>query len=275
MTAAHPMTGEARTMDLGIQGRVAMVAAASKGLGKASAIALAQAGCKLAICARHPEALEATAAELRALGADVLALPVDVTQAEAIARWVAATQARFGTIDIAVTNTGGPPAGPFAALTDEQWQSGVDSTLMNVVRLCRLVLPGMQERGWGRIVHITSFVAKEPVALLTVSSTLRAGLSALTKTLATQVGPDGVTVNAVLPGHTLTDRQRHLAEIPMAEQGITEEAYYAGVAKEVPLRRLAAAQEVGDVVAFLASERAGYVTGQSLTVDGGLSKGTF
>jgi 3-oxoacyl-[acyl-carrier protein] reductase len=262
-------------MDLGIQGRVAMVAAASKGLGKASAMALAQAGCKLSICARTPEALEATAEELRALGADVLAAQVDVTLPGDIAQWVAATQERFGAIDIVVTNTGGPPAAPFAALSDAQWESGIDSTLMNVVRLCRLVLPGMQERKWGRIVHITSFVAKEPVALLTISSTLRAGLSALTKTLATQYGPDGVTVNAVLPGHTMTDRQLHLAEIRMAEQGISQETYFANVAQEVPLRRVAEPREIGDVVAFLASERASYVTGQSLTVDGGLSKGTF
>jgi 3-oxoacyl-[acyl-carrier protein] reductase len=252
-----------------------MVAAASKGLGKATAVALAKAGCKLSICARSPEALAATADELRALGAEVLAAQADVTLAGDLAQWVEATQERFGAIDILVTNTGGPPAAVFAALTDAQWQSGVDSTLMNVVRLCRLVLPGMQERHWGRIVHITSFVAKEPVALLTISSTLRAGLSALTKTLATQVGPDGVTVNAVLPGHTLTDRQRHLAELRMAEQGISEEAYFANVAQEVPLRRVADPQEIGDVVAFLASERASYVTGQSLTVDGGLCKGTF
>lgn len=262
-------------MDLGIHGRVAMVAAGSKGLGKATAVALAEAGCKLSICARTPETLEATASELRAMGADVLAVPADVTRAADLAAWVDATRSRFGAVDILVTNTGGPPAATFAHLTDEQWQSGIDSTLMNVVRLCRLVLPGMQERGWGRIVHVTSFVAKEPVALLTISSTLRAGLSALTRTLATQYGPNGVTVNAVLPGHTLTDRQRHLAELRMAEQGITEAAYFAQVAQEVAVRRVADPREIGDVVAFLASERASYVTGQSVTVDGGLSKGTF
>jgi 3-oxoacyl-[acyl-carrier protein] reductase len=262
-------------MDLGIQGRVAMVAAGSKGLGKASALALAQAGCKLSICARSPEALAATAAELRALGADVLAAEADVTLAGDLAQWADATQKRFGAIDILVTNTGGPPAAPFAALTDAQWRSGIDSTLMNVVHLCKLVLPGMQDRQWGRIVHITSFVAKEPVALLTISSTLRAGLSALTKTLATQVGPDGVTVNAVLPGHAMTDRQLHLAEIRMAEQGITLEEYLGRLAQDIPLRRVADPQEIGDAVAFLASERASYITGQSLTVDGGLTKGTF
>ncbi|MBC7545802.1 MAG: SDR family oxidoreductase [Candidatus Sericytochromatia bacterium] len=264
-------------MDFGIHDRVAMVAAGSKGLGKASALALVREGCRVSICARSSEALAVAQAELTEAGSGqpVLAVTADVTKLADLEHWVQQTKDRFGQIDILVTNTGGPPAAPFMALTDEQWQTGIDSTLLNVVRMCRLVIPEMQKQRWGRIIHITSFVAKQPEALLTISSTLRAGLSALTKTLATQVGPDGITVNAVLPGHALTDRQYHLAEIRMAQDGITEAAYFAGVAAEIPLRRLAAAQEIGDVVAFLASQAAAYVSGTSLAVDGGLSRATF
>src|SRR6185295_2121716 len=166
-----------------------MVAAASKGLGRAIAEALAAEGCRLSICSRSLESLE----EVRAtIGGDVLPVACDVSNAEDLQRWFDQTVAHFGQVDILVTNTGGPPAAPFLKLSEEQWQSGIDSTLMNVVRLCRLAIPGMQERKWGRIVHLTSFVAKQPVELLTVSSTLRAGLSALTKTLADQVARDGI-----------------------------------------------------------------------------------
>src|SRR5258708_39618687 len=175
------------TMDLQLTHRVAMVAASSKGLGRAIAIALAREGCRLSICSRSEESLTPAREEITALGAEVLAVACDVTNASDLQRWFDATVSRFGQADILVTNTGGPPAAPFMKLTDEQWRLGVDTTLMNVVRLSRLVIPGMQSRKWGRIVHITSLVAKQPTELLTVSSTLRAGLSALTKTLPDQV----------------------------------------------------------------------------------------
>lgn len=264
-------------MDLGITGRVALVAAASKGLGKACALGLSAQGCRVSLCARDPGALAQARGEIIAAHprADVLTCVADVAKADELASWVERSAASLGPADILVTNTGGPPAARFAELTEAQWQSGIDSTLLSVVRLCRLVLPEMQRRKWGRVVHLTSFVAKQPVPLLTISSTLRAGLSALTKTLADQVGPDGVTVNAVLSGHAMTDRQLHLAEIRMKEQGITKEEYFARAAQEIPLRRLAHAREMADVVTFLCSERAGYVTGVSIPVDGGLSRSTF
>jgi 3-oxoacyl-[acyl-carrier protein] reductase len=258
-------------MDLELDGKVAMVAAASKGLGKACARALASAGCRVSICARNAATLEEARAEV---GAE-LASAVDVSRAEDLTRWHAETVARLGPADILITNTGGPPAARFLGLSDELWQGAVDSTLMNVIRLCRLVLPAMQARRWGRVIHLTSFVAREPVEELTISSTLRAGLSALTRTMASQFGPDGITVNAVLMGHILTGRQEHLAELRAAERGITQEEYFRQSAASVPLRRLGRADEVGDVVAFLASQRASYVTGVSLPVDGGLVRSTF
>jgi 3-oxoacyl-[acyl-carrier protein] reductase len=174
-----------------------------------------------------------------------------------------------------VTNAGGPPAAKFEDLTEEQWSEGIAGTLMNVIRLSRLVLPGMRKRKWGRVIHLTSFVAKQPMDLLTVSSTLRAGLSALTKTMANQVAADNVLVNAVLPGHVATDRQVELNEIRAKEAGISVEEYAARSFAGIPIKRPAQPRELGDVVAFLCSERASYVSGVSLQVDGSLVCGTF
>lgn len=261
-------------MNLEIQGRVAMIAAASKGLGKACALALAAEGCKVSICARNSEELEKVRAEV-SKQAEALAVTVDVAVAADLERWYQQTVERFGQVDILVTNTGGPPVSRFMQLSDEQWQAGVESTLMNVVRLSRLVVPGMQQRKWGRLIHLTSLVAKQPVDELTISSTIRAGLSGLTKTQANQFGPDNITVNAVLMGHILTDRQYHLADVRVKEQGLTYEQYFEQQAAAIPLRRLGEPREVGQVVAFLASERASYVTGVSLQVDGGLIRSTL
>lgn len=261
-------------MDLGIKGRVAMIAAASKGIGKACALALAREGARVSICARNAEELEKTRAEVAALG-EGIAVVADVSSAEDLATWHRRTEEVFGPVEILVTNTGGPPVRRFMDLSDADWQSGVESTLMNVIRLSRLVIPGMRARGWGRIIHLTSLVAKQPVDELTISSTLRAGLSGLTKTMANQVGPDGITVNALLTGHIMTDRQYHIADVRVKERGITYEAYFAGQAAEIPLRRIGEPREIGDVVAFLASAPAGYVTGVSLQVDGGLIRSTM
>jgi 3-oxoacyl-[acyl-carrier protein] reductase len=261
-------------MNLGLQNRVAMVAAASKGLGRAIAESLAQEGCRVSICARSLESLEPARAAIAGHG-DVLAVACDVSRPEDLQRWFDETIARFGQVDILVTNTGGPPAANFLSLNEEQWKSGIDSTLMNVVRLCRLVIPDMQKRQWGRIVHITSLVAKQPNDVLTISSTLRAGLSGLTKTLSDQVAKDGILVNAVLPGHYLTDRQRHLAEVRAERDGTTPEEYLRKSEALIPMGRFGRPSELGDVVAFLCSERASYLTGVSLQVDGGFIRSTF
>ena len=264
-------------MDLEIRGRVAMVAAASKGIGKGVARSLLEEGCRVSICARGQDDLRKSSEELSgaAAGGELRAWPCDVTKKGDLEAWHAKTVEAFGPVEILVTNTGGPPAARFDQLTEEQWRAGVESTLMNVVRLTRLVLPAMRQSKWGRIVHLTSLVAKQPIDLLTISSTLRAGLSALTRTMASQFASDGVLVNAVLPGHILTDRQVHLNEIRSAEESVSLEEYAVRVQKSVPLGRYGQPREIGDVVAFLCSQRASYVTGVSLQVDGGVIQSTF
>lgn len=264
-------------MDLQLGDRVAMVAAATRGLGRACAESLLAEGACVSICGRDAARVQEIVDELgRAHGAGrVMGLAADVTQRDELTAWHDATVAAFGAPAILVTNTGGPPVARFLQLSEADWQAGVDSTLLNVVRLCRLVLPAMQAARWGRIVHLTSLVAKQPADELTISSTLRAGLSGLTKTLANQVAKDGITVNAILTGNVLTDRQTHLAEVRAADRGTTVDAVIAEAAAAVPIGRFGTPQEIGDVVAFLCSPRAAFVTGVSLPVDGGQIKATM
>lgn len=257
-------------MELGLSGKVAMVAAASKGIGFAIAKALTAEGCRVSICGRNEETLEAAAAEI---GGDTRSYVVDVADAEDLAWWVEQTRQDLGPVSILVTNTGGPPAGALDSMTDEQWQTGFDGTLMNIVRLVREVQGDMTEAGWGRIVHITSYVAKEPSRLLPISSTLRAGIIALTQLQAAELAPHGITVNGLLPGSTLTDRQRHLAEIRAEREGISAEEALEKQGSDVPIGRLAQPEEIASVAAFLVSAPASYLTGQSIVVDGGLTRG--
>jgi 3-oxoacyl-[acyl-carrier protein] reductase len=264
-------------MDTGLGGRVAMVAAASKGLGLACATSLAKEGCSVSICARGKDMLEAAKEQIFAAAPQVkvLAVTCDVSDAAQLGRWYEETVKVLGEVDVLVTNTGGPPAGRFIELDEGVWREGIEGTLMNVVRLCRLVVPSMQKRRWGRIVHLTSLVAKQPLDALTVSSTLRAGLSGLTKTLSTQLARDGILVNAVLPGHVLTDRQVHLNQLRAKAEGVELSIAMARAESHVPLGRFGRPEEIGDVVAFLCSERASYLTGVSLQVDGGVIQSTF
>lgn len=257
-------------MNLGLEGKVAMVAAGSKGIGFATAKLLIEEGCLVSVCGRTKETLEAVTA---LLGPKCRGYVADVSSADQIEDWFDKTRVELGLPQILVTNTGGPPAGSWRQMTDAQWQSGFDSTLLNIVRMVRLAAPLMSDEKWGRIVHITSLVAKEPNVLLPISSTLRAGIMALTRLQATELAPVGITVNGVLPGHTLTDRQRHLADIRADRDNITSEEALMRQGNEVPVGRLATPEEVASAIVYLCSNQAAYVTGESLLVDGGLTKG--
>lgn len=247
-----------------------MVAAASKGIGLAIARALAAEGAHVSICARDEARLEAAAAEI---GGETRSYVVDVTDAEDLRWWHEQTVADLGTPQILVTNTGGPPAGGPLDHDDAAWRTGMDSTLLNVTRLVALVEPGMAIRKWGRIVHVSSLVAQEPSPMLAISSTLRAGLVALTKLQARELAPRGITVNGLLPGHTLTDRQRHLADLRADRDGIDPEEALRLQGEETPIGRLAEPQEIAAVAAFLCGRGAAYLTGQSIVVDGGANRG--
>ena len=253
-------------MDFGVQGRVAMVAASSKGIGLAVAEELAAEGCRVSLCSRGEDGLKSALERVTGSVGSVC----NVSSAEDLEKWHAETVEKLGPVDILVSNTGGPPAGKWTDLRDDQWQSGFDSTLMNIVRMMRLVTPSMVERGWGRVVHITSLVAKQPHEILPISSTLRAGIDALVRLQSDELAKHGVTVNSVLPGHTHTDRQVHLAEIRAEQEGITIEEALKRAGEETPIGRLAKPEEIAAAVAFLCSERASYVTGVNLLVDGGV-----
>ncbi len=257
-------------MDLGLKGKIALVAAASQGLGRAVAEELAAEGASLILCARHDAALQETCAAIeKAHGTPVLGLATDVADPTAIARLVEAGRARFGRIDILVTNAGGPPAGTFDTLSAVQWEAATHLLLTSVVELTRAVLPGMQARGWGRILNITSISVKQPVANLMLSNSLRAAVTGMARTLATEVAAQGITVNNILPGYTRTERVVGLAEAAAAREGITSAEATARWEAEIPMRRLGEPREFAALAAFLCSERASYITGTSVPVDGG------
>ncbi|HEX8506672.1 MAG TPA: SDR family oxidoreductase [Hymenobacter sp.] len=257
-------------MDLGLKGKVSLVAAASKGLGRAVAEELAAEGAALVLCARGEEALQETCAAIeKSTGGAVLGVAADVANPADVARVVQAARDRFGRIDVLVTNAGGPPAGTFDTLSAEQWDAATRLLLSSVVELTRAVLPGMKERGWGRILNVTSISVKQPVANLMLSNSLRAAVTGMARTLATEVAPFGVTVNNILPGYTRTERVVGLAEATAAKEGISADAATARWEAEIPMRRLGEPREFAALAAFLCSERASYITGTSVPVDGG------
>lgn len=260
-------------MDLGLKNKVALVAASSQGLGRAISEELAAEGATLVLCARDGRILAETAAMIaEKTQAHVLAVPADVTVAADIKRVVEAGIERFERIDILVTNAGGPPAGTFAQLTQEQWDQGVRLTLYSAVEFARQVLPGMKQRRWGRILNITSIAVKQPIENLLLSNSLRAAVTGFARTLANEVAADGITVNNVLPGYTRTERLEELATMMADKQGISSAEFRAKWEQEIPMRRLGEPRELAALVAFLASERASYITGTSIQVDGGWIK---
>lgn len=261
-------------MDLALQGKCAIVCAASKGLGRATALSLAREGARVAICARSAQPLEQAAAEIReATGAVVVPIVADVSRADDVARLVDDAARQLGAIDILITNTGGPKSGPFTSLSDNDWRDAIDSLLMSVVRLSRAVIPHMRARGGGRIINVTSISAKQPVAGLVLSNALRAGITGLARTIANELATDNILVNCVAPGYTATDRVVELADAAAAREGISAEAVQQRTLAQIPMQRLATTEEFADVVTFLASGRASYVTGTTLQIDGGYVRG--
>jgi 3-oxoacyl-[acyl-carrier protein] reductase len=257
-------------MDLGLKGKTALVTASSKGMGRACALGLAGEGARVVMCARTERDVMAAAADVRArTGGEVVAMAADVTRADHVEALVARAHDAFGGVDILVANAGGPPRGVFDELTDAQWYGAFEISLLSVVRLIRAVLPSMRARRWGRIITIQSSSVKQPIPGLDLSNAVRPGTAGLMKTLATDLGRDNILVNTVCPGRILTDRLLGGAR----QAGVSPEEYAAQVGADVPLGRVGTAEEFANVVVFLASERASYVTGVALQVDGGLIRG--
>ena len=243
-------------MDLGLRGRVAAVAAASTGLGLASARALAAEGARVAICGRRADRLDAAAAAIGGAG-DVLTVVADVSIPDDATRFVAEATEGLGPVDILVANAGGPPGGTFASTDLDGYEEALRLNLLSTVALCQAAVPGMQERGWGRVVAITSVGARQPIGRLIASSTARAGVTAFLKVLATEVAGDGVTVNSVQPGMHATDRLTHLGTA------------LDDLARQIPVGFVGDPDDFGAVVAFLCSEQAKFITGSALPIEGG------
>src|SRR5688572_14494768 len=268
--------GEVKSMDLGLKDRVAILAASSQGLGKAAALGLAREGAKLALCARSESTLRETAEEIRReTGAKVLERPLDVTDHEQVRRFVADTVTRFGRLDICVANAGGPPSKTFSETTLEDWHAAANLNLMSTIHFAKETLPIMQQRRWGRFIAITSVAVKQPLDGLILSNSIRAGVSGLIKSLANEYGPYNVLVNNVCPGYTATARLLSLAQHLAEKEGVTAKEIEARWAGQTPLRRVGLPEEFANLLVFLASERASYITGTSIAVDGGIVKGLY
>jgi 3-oxoacyl-[acyl-carrier protein] reductase len=261
-------------MDYGLKNRVAIVAASSQGIGRATAEAFAAEGCRVAMCARNAQTLQAAADELRKLySVEVLDQAFDVTDAAAVHRFVDAVVAKFGGVDVCVTNAGGPPAKGFLGATIEEWRRAVDTNFLSAIYFVREVIPHMQRKRWGRIVTITSITTKQPAPDLVLSNAVRGAVVGLVKSLANEFGKDGILVNNIGPGYTATDRLKQLAKTRASARGKSENEMFEGWAADTPLKRLGEPREVADAIVWLASERASYITGQTILVDGGMYKG--
>jgi 3-oxoacyl-[acyl-carrier protein] reductase len=263
-------------MDLSIKNRVALVAAASRGLGKAIALQLSREGAKVVICARNKERLLKTRNEIAAeTGGEIKAFAADVTNRAEVRSLVKQAVDAFGTVDILVSNAGGPPSGTAEDFTSDDYQKALELNLLSTVSLCYEIMPLMKKQRWGRIIAMTSVSAKQPIDNLILSNTSRAGVLGFTKSLSSQLAAYGITVNSVCPGYTRTERVEELAR-SFAEKGKgTVHDYYKNIEKSIPVGRLAAPEEIANAVAFLASERASYITGVALQVDGGYIKSLF
>lgn len=258
-------------MDLGLKEKAVLVAAASSGIGLAVAETFLMEGAKVSISSHNPDKLKTAVENLaQKTGRQPFAVVCDLTSPDSIENWVKESEKAHGPAQILVTNTGGPPAGLWSELKTEDWEKAYALILRSVMKLTQLTVPPMQKAGWGRLVFLSSLAAKQPITHLASSSTFRAGLLGYAKVLANDLGKFGITVNTVLPGYTLTDRQKELAQISAAKTGKTPEEVIKSWEAAVPLGRTARPEEIAAAVVFLASEKAGYITGTALPVDGGI-----
>lgn len=261
-------------MELELKNRVALVAASSKGLGKAVAWGLAREGAKLVICARNKKILEKTADDIfLETGVSVFPLAVDLQEIEQIDWLIEETLDLFGKIDILVTNAGGPPSGNFNDIGESDWMGAVQLTLMSTIRLTKAVISGMRKQKWGRIIHMTSVSVKQPIDGLLLSNVLRPGIIGLTKSLSQELAKDNILVNAVCPGYHMTDRVKELLQAKAKKKKTNVDSVLEEIVQQIPLGRMGKPEECADLVVFLASNRASYITGSVIQVDGGFVKG--
>ena len=257
-------------MDLGLRGKVSLVCAASRGLGRAIADELAAEGSSLVICSRKKDEIDRVAEEIsQRSSVKVVGVAADVSVPTDVDTLVQQCMASFGHVDVLVTNAGGPPGGRFEAHDQDVWRRTFDLTLASVLNTVRGILPSMKERRWGRIINVTSIAAKQPVDGLILSNAMRAAVTGFARTLANEVATDGITVNNILPGYTRTERVEQLAESTARSSGKSSESVRAVWEEQIPMKRLGEPPEFAALAAFLASDRASYITGQSIAVDGG------
>lgn len=263
-------------MELNLQGKTVLVTAASMGIGRATAQLFIKEGCKVAICSRNKENLVKAANEIKSLySVEPLWVVCDIDKLSDIENTISVIRKNYGDIDILVNNCGGPIPGFFQNLSDDNWQDAFEQILLSAIRFTRLVLPGMKSKNWGRIINITSLSVKQPVDNLILSNSLRSAVTGWAKTLSNQVGKFNITVNNVAPGYTLTARLYELAVSRAKQSGDSHEHVLASMANDVPMKRLARPDEVGSLVVYLASEQAGFITGSTIAVDGGVIRSTY
>lgn len=261
-------------MDLGLRGKVALVAGASQGMGRAAALGFAREGAKVGICARGEAALNEAAEMIRQeTGAEVLAMGADMSKAEDIRRFVNEAAEQFGRLDVIVNNAGGPPPGEFMNLTDEDWHKAFNLSFMSTMRMTREAVPHMRKAGGGRVINITSYSVKEPIAGLVLSNAIRSGVIGLAKTLSRELARYNILVNNVCPGRIDTERAQKLNKARAERLKKPVEEINKEMAVEVPLGRYGTAEEAADLIVFLASARASYITGTTIQIDGGLVRG--
>jgi 3-oxoacyl-[acyl-carrier protein] reductase len=261
-------------MDLGIEGKVALVTAASKGLGRATAEVLVQEGVNVFICGRGVVALEQAVGGIRALGGGQIdAMVADLTRPEDITGLVQRCLERFGRLDILINNAGGPPTGIFSELAEEHWRLGIELNLMSMIRLCNAAIPHMKKQKWGRIINITSISSRQMLEGVAISNALRPAITGIAKTLSLELAPHNITVNNVAPGWVRTDRVEEILQAQAKRESITVDEALARAESTIPLGRMGRPEEVGALIAFLASKRASFITGSTLLVDGGSYRG--